>query len=617
MAIVPLSRVTFVGSEAQRESMLEGLQQLGCLHVLDISGEEDSQPWEHPKRNDMHAALRYLQQCPVQRPEVTHPTDYHAHQITDQALANRDRLRELHKQREDLGEAIERTRPWGEFRLPSGNALKGQSLWFYRLRHRQLSELPPDTVHTVINRDREFCYVVVVAPELPSEMPVPPIELDRRPLSELRAELARVEEEIEAANLERMSLTRWVSLLHRDLATADLEVERGNVKELLRRDGPLVAIQAWAPKKRLPELQEFAREHELALLASPPSETDQPPTLLHNPAPVSGAEGAVTFFMTPGYGSWDPTWIMYLSFSLFFAMIMADAGYGVVLGAILAFVWKRLGSTESGRQFRYLAVFMVAVTIGYGVLIGSYFGISPPEGSLPDRLVIKSGGEPVINNREAMMLFAATIGVFHLALANVIVAWQLIGKSRALSHVGWVSALIGGWMMALGKIPKPAVAQWLSTQVGGSEAGWVNGLWNGGMVLLGAGLALVLFFTSERPLFSKRPIDWLMRPVDGLMGLTNITKAFGDALSYLRLFALGLASAQLAIIFNQLASDASQIRGVGLLLGLLIFLVGHTLNLVLAIVGGVVHGLRLNCIEFFSWSLTEEGQPFHAFGKKG
>ena len=104
-----------------------------------------------------------------------------------------------------------------------------------------------------------------------------------------------------------------------------------------------------------------------------------------------------------------------------------------------------------------------------------------------------------------------------------------------------------------------------------------------------------------------------MRGVDGLIGLTGVTKAFGDSLSYLRLFALGLASAQLAIVFNQLAADASQVRGVGVLLGLLIFLIGHTLNLLLAVVGGVVHGLRLNCIEFFSWSLTDEGQPFDAF----
>ena len=134
--------------------------------------------------------------------------------------------------------------------------------------------------------------------------------------------------------------------------------------------------------------------------------------------------------------------------------------------------------------------------------------------------------------------------------------------------------------------------------------------------MLALGLGGVFLFSSDRPVFSTHVSDWLWRPLEGLMGLTNISKAFGDALSYLRLFALGLASAQLAITFNQLAADVSSVRGVGLLLGLMVFLAGHTLNLVLGIVGGVVHGLRLNCIEFFSWSLSDEGYPFQAFRKK-
>jgi V/A-type H+-transporting ATPase subunit I len=87
-------------------------------------------------------------------------------------------------------------------------------------------------------------------------------------------------------------------------------------------------------------------------------------------------------------------------------------------------------------------------------------------------------------------------------------------------------------------------------------------------------------------------------------------------LSYLRLFALGLASAQLAVTFNGLSQDAAKIGGVGTLLAILIAVFGHGINFVLAIMGGVVHGLRLNCIEFFNWSLTEEGRPFQPFRKK-
>jgi V/A-type H+-transporting ATPase subunit I len=129
-------------------------------------------------------------------------------------------------------------------------------------------------------------------------------------------------------------------------------------------------------------------------------------------------------------------------------------------------------------------------------------------------------------------------------------------------------------------------------------------------------LALVLLFSSARPLLSRRPADWGGRLLDGLLGLTNVTKAFGDVLSYLRLFALGFASAQLAVTFNEMAAGMWAVPGVGMLLALLVLLLGHTVNMVLGVMGGVVHGLRLNCIEFFNWSLTEEGHPFQAFSKK-
>ena len=92
---------------------------------------------------------------------------------------------------------------------------------------------------------------------------------------------------------------------------------------------------------------------------------------------------------------------------------------------------------------------------------------------------------------------------------------------------------------------------------------------------------------------------------------------FGDVLSYLRLCALGLSSAKLAETFNSLARGAWDNAGVGVIAAIAIVILGHTLNLLLGIMSGVVHGLRLNCIEFFKWSLPEEGYLFTAFAKKG
>jgi V/A-type H+-transporting ATPase subunit I len=102
-----------------------------------------------------------------------------------------------------------------------------------------------------------------------------------------------------------------------------------------------------------------------------------------------------------------------------------------------------------------------------------------------------------------------------------------------------------------------------------------------------------------------------------MLSVRQVTKLFGDVLSYLRLFALGLASSTLALTFNDLArSAADSIPGLGILVGLVIILTGHVINLTLAVLGGLVHGLRLNLIEFLSWGGTGEGYPFRAFRSK-
>ena len=102
----------------------------------------------------------------------------------------------------------------------------------------------------------------------------------------------------------------------------------------------------------------------------------------------------------------------------------------------------------------------------------------------------------------------------------------------------------------------------------------------------------------------------------GLMALPRIVSVLGDTLSYLRLFALGIATASLAAAFNQLAASVASVPGAGVALGMLILLAGHTLNLLLGIAGGVIHGLRLNYIEFFGWALLDEGRPFLHFRKR-
>ena len=201
------------------------------------------------------------------------------------------------------------------------------------------------------------------------------------------------------------------------------------------------------------------------------------------------------------------------------------------------------------------------------------------------------------------MPLTIAIGVIHLSLANGVAAWLQRGSATALASLGWVAVMAGGMLIGLGgfaELGERAVGQLLAA----------------GTSLLVGGLVAVFLFSSQRPWLPLDFKNYALRFVEGLLGLTGLSGLFGDVLSYLRLFALGLSGAKLSATFNDLATSAWDTAGLGVNAAILIAVLGHTLNLTLCVMSGVVHGLRLNCIEFFKWGLPEEGYPFRTFAKK-
>jgi V/A-type H+-transporting ATPase subunit I len=397
-----------------------------------------------------------------------------------------------------------------------------------------------------------------------------------------------VELAIEDAQAERAHLTRWCRLLSRDQDQLDDAAARvGAAQQTCDRD-PLFALEAWAPREHVEELAEYAARGGFVFERRPPAPDENPPTLMRNVPRVSAGEDLVNFYMTPGYWTWDPSPVVFVSFAIFFAMILADAGYAAVLGLGLVAGWRRLGRSASGQRLRPLFCLIVLASLIYGVLVGSYFGITPPRESVLGQLHWLD-----MSNSKLMMGLSVLVGGVHVLLANVMDARRHPKWRDGLASLGWASAVGGGLLLAAGAL-LPAVA--LLKPVGG-----------GAIVL---GLLLVVAFTAPH----EKPLN---RLVQGLLGLTKVSAAFGDILSYLRLFALGLASASLALAFNDMAAGLrSGMPRFGLLLALLVLAFGHVLNLLLGVSSGVIHGLRLNVIEFFNWGLREEGHRFAPFRRK-
>ena len=596
MSIVKLQRISLCGMVADKHRVLDALQRLGCLHLQPLVLNEPGSELASERPEAAYRALRWLSDAPHKRLQLRDAPDFVMEEMVAQVEENRLALLGAQHRREELETHIRLQQPWGEFEPPGGDCLAGYKLWYYLVPIYRLGQIVDDElIYQVVGRDNRHAYVVVVSEKEPAPglMPVPRTAVGHRSLSELRRMLERVKQHIEELSFERHNLTRWIFLMGQQLARSEDQAALRHAEASTLDEDKLFVMQGWLAEQQLAQLQAFAEQQGLALLAEPPAPTDRPPTLLSNPPEISGGEDLARFFQTPGYRDWDPSPVLFFSFALFFAMIMADAGYASVLGLGLLVFWTRLGRSHSGRRLRNLVGITLGTALAYGVLVGSYFGFSPAEGSL-------LGGmhKLDINDFDRMIMISVLIGVLHLMLANGLKAVYHWGHHSARVAIAWNIVLLGGVML------------WLVLMESLPEA-WSIPAWS----LLGLGGAMILFWGSDRPVRSARDLLW--RLLGGLYALSNATKAFGDVLSYMRLFALGLASASLAMTFNQLSSDVmAAVPGMGILLGIAILLFGHTLNLALAVMSGVVHGLRLNFIEFYNWGLSDEGYPFRAFEKK-
>ncbi|MEM9656924.1 MAG: V-type ATP synthase subunit I [Planctomycetota bacterium] len=598
MAIVELDKITLFGAESRKQAVFERLQELGCVHLVDLSPPTEEYAVAESS-NEARDALKYLRACPQRLRQVQRSERFQRDLVVRRALQLRDEERDLKDERDELKKAIQDLQPWGEFRAPADGDFREIRFWFFVVPLRDWNDGERvEAPAREISRDHRNAYVVVLGTAPPHDMPGALVALDRRPLSELRVRLEDVDERLAETRHERTGLTRWCALLASALDEADDAAARKHAQRKTLDGAGVYALQGWAPHAAIEPLQRFAADNRLALTVEPPRSQDKPPTLLHNPESVAGSEGLVTFYKTPEYASWDPSVLAYLSFAIFFAMIIADAGYGLIFALITACSWKKLSKTPKSRRVRNVLVTIVAFTAIYGIICGSYFGVAPAADSFLAKLQILDAQSQTI-----MMPLTIMIGVIHLSIANLATAWLNRGRASALASLGWVAVMAGATLVGMGAFADV-------------DASAVDQLEQTGGALLIGGLCLVFLFSSERPLRSLSVKNHLLRVFEGLKGLTGLSGLFGDVLSYLRLFALGLSSAKLAETFNGLGASAWNRAGFGVIAAIAIVLLGHSLNILLGVMGGVVHGLRLNCIEFFKWCLPEEGYPFKAYEKK-
>ena len=367
-------------------------------------------------------------------------------------------------------------------------------------------------------------------------------------------------------------------------------------------DGSLKVLEGFCPIDQVAALDAMLQKQEVYYQAEDPTAEDNTPIKLRNNKFTQLFESLTGMYGWPNYGEFDPTPILAPFFLLFFAMCMGDCGYGILLIIIgLLIAKKKLNIAMFEGLGPIITVLGVGTTV-VGFFLGTFMGIDLYNAEwMPQALKsVMIKGE--VMGYDIQMVLALCIGVFHICLAMVVKAicyTKQFGFKENIATWGWLLLIVGGLIVAiLGLTVLPEnVFMWALIAVGAVSA-----------------LAIYIFNTPGR--------NPLINIGAGLWETYNMaTGILGDVLSYIRLYALGLAGGMLGAAFNNLGLMVMGGTTEGAtwqwLPFVLILVLGHVLNLAMSALGAFVHPLRLSFVEYFKNAGYEgKGTLYQPFSKK-
>lgn len=567
--IVPMKKAFIITQAKDASHATKVLRSLGVVHV------EHQQP---PKGTDLASlqdelvlidkVIAILSEpqltTPARFANVRHLRDWHfaAKYIADL----RARLDQLEEFSRNLASRISQWEQWGDFDPDKVRSLKekGIRIGLYVIPAKELGSLPPEAIVEEIFRVKGIVGCALITR---SEVAVPFKELVL-PAMSLRAMRDRLAEDKAVMDRMRFSLNkckRYHDRFLRIKRAFEKEVELHEAVRGMAQSGQLTYLAGYVPIDQVAALTDTANRERWGIVVKDTSDEDTVPTFIKNPRWASLIEPVLKFIdIVPGYHEPDVSPVFLLFLSLFFGMIIGDAGYGALYMALTFFAHKKLGKKLRSHLVFFLLYQLSAFAIMWGLLTGTIFG---------QEWYLKAGFKPVLpvlNDAKFLQTFCFFIGAFHLTIGH---AWQAVRKLpslTALADIGWISVLWAAFFLARMLIlddPLPSYTRWL---------------------IIG-GLTAVIFCTNPQRNILKMIGEGL-----GTVAL-SVMNNFTDVVSYVRLFAVGLAGVAISDTVNALAAGLGSNNLVG---QVLVVFLGHTINVVLGPMSVLVHGIRLNVLEF-------------------
>jgi len=630
--IVNLHKYLVVGSPSEMDRFFISAQKAGFMEFIGLS---HKRALEMP--DDAKTILSAIKILKVHFPkeETYHPT-LPPLELAQNVVALNDEYEKLLEEERILNGEIARVAPFGDFSRDELDLLQKGSkrvFQFFCMRSESAKKNPPPKDLIYITTEYDLDYFFAINKETTHYPKMTEITIERA-VGELRERLSQVIVDLTEVEKKIHTLAISIGYLQKGLAEFlnhyDLEKSKHDTNHIL--GDSLLAIEAWVPETRIKALFSLLGGLDVYVEEIAIENRDRVPTCMENKGKSKIGEDLVNVYDTPAPSDKDPSLWILIFFSIFFAIIVADGGYGLVyLCGGLLLKWKIKRPSPFMQRFTKLILISSTCCIIWGVLTVSFFGIQiGPNNPLrkvsllhnmarkkaeyhlkqkddvyqeyvrqfPAIKTAKDGHEFLVKSSQIidgklkykalvdfydsiLLEFSLFIGLIHISLSFIRYL------DRNLGGIAWIIFMVGGYLFFPSFVDATSFINYL---------GWIS---KGNAYVIGEQMVyigLVLVFIIA--LLQKK--KW-----GAFHELTNAVQVFADVLSYLRLYALALAGMIMAETFNDLAMD------IGVFGGFFIILIGHTVNLTLTTMSGVIHGLRLNFLEWYHYSFEGGGRLFN------
>jgi len=588
--IVPMKKAAIITQGKDSLSVLNSLSALGVLHV------EHEQPPKskdisvlHEKITLFNQALSILSGVEIEAKAVC--VDKEA--VDGQFISRH--IIDLYKRKDQLTEyltalsmRIKQYEEWGDFDPQDFAVLARKNIFagLYQLSPKTLEQLPDHIAVgklTVKGGVTDCLLLSRRAIDIGvKEIPLPQMSLAG--MLKRREEDSRMIRNINQQLRDQLS---YAASLNKIKFSLQKELEFQEALAGMGQAEQLIYLKGYIPQDAEKMFIMEAKKNSWGVFTSTPEEGDEVPTLVRNPAWISLIKPLLKLLeLVPGYNEIDISPLFIVFFSLFFGMLIGDAGYGVVYFLLNLWLHKKFGYKLKDKSAFFLFYILSFCAIIWGLLTGTFFG---------QQWLLNIGIKPLIPalaNTAFIQALCFLIGALHLSLAH---GWRAILKAPALialAELGWICIIWAVFFLAKNLILGDAFPLF-------------------GNRLIITGLVLVLFFTSPQKNIFKTIGEGL-----GTIALSLVNN-FTDVVSYIRLFAVGLAGVAIADAFNAMAAGIFK-KGdlLTIVAAALVVVFGHALNIILGPMSVLVHGVRLNVLEFCSHvSVTWNGFAYKPFTK--